>query len=106
MTDDPVLTLPQLAARLGQSSDWLYRCWQELCKQDGMPRPLTTVIARGKHDTKRQNLKWDRASIELWIKLRNPPEVRAAFGLSPDLPANDTSPAPESPRGRLARRMV
>lgn len=102
----PVITLPELAHRLGQSADWLYRCWEEICRQDGMPRPLTSVTARGKPGSRRQNLKWDRASIELWIQLRNPPEIRAAFGHAPSVAANDTGPARNREADELARRMV
>jgi hypothetical protein len=101
------MTIAELARRLGQSPDWLYRAWDNLCLKDGMPRPLTSVTARGKTGSTRQNLKWDRQSIELWIQLRNPPEIRAAFGHAPARPANDAAPAAtDSASDRLARRMV
>lgn len=106
MPDSAVLTLPELARRLGQSPDWLYRCWEALCDTDGMPRPLTSVTARGKPGSVRQNLKWDRQSIELWIQLRNPPEIRAAFGHAPATPANDTAPGRDPEAEDLKRRMV
>lgn len=99
----PVLTAADLAARLGQSTDWLYRAWPDLCAMDGMPRPLTRVTARRKGADGKQRrgrkprLIWDRAAIETWIALKQPPAIRAALcqalGQPVPMAANENTPA-------------
>ena len=98
----PFYTVDDIAARIGLSADWIYRAWQKMCDQDGMPTPIASVSARGK----RAPLKWDARGFEIWLALKQPPEVRVAMGLPPAAPANDTGPAFEDHGAELDRLLV
>lgn len=70
-------TAAELAARLGRSTDWLYRHFDRLVIEDRMPLPLSSIGRR----------RWDRATIEAWLGRHHPLAPAAP-------PANDNAGRP------------
>lgn len=87
------LTLAEVAALLGKSTDWLYRHRSELERDHGFPPPIPLLRV------------WERAAVVRWLELQRPPHLRPdPLGGRPAGPANDTAADPESVRRTLASR--
>jgi len=66
----PVLSLPELAAELGRSANWLGRNWRGLVEANKIPSPL--------HEANGGALVWSRAQVYAYLDRDLPDELKCA----------------------------
>ena len=67
MPDRSLLNHPQVAKRLGHSSDWFYRHRDRLIRDHGFPSSVDGCFRR-----------WDPAAIDAWLDAQLPAAARSA----------------------------
>ncbi len=84
MLSDKLVKLPELAAALDRSEDWIKRNWLRLHNEQGMPRKIAVGWC------------WPRGALERWLEEGADGTIR----VEPDTPAK--SPGKPTAAGTLA----